>query len=61
MEDLFGQVDSLPVEVQVIIAKFLKQDEYSYASCEDLIYDLEELGYTCDYGLDASPYNLTKL
>lgn len=61
MKDLFAEVDSLPMEVQVIIAKFLKQDEYSYESCEDLIYDLNEFGYTCEYGLDASPYNLTKL
>jgi len=61
MEDLFGQVDTLPVEVQAVIAKFLKNDEYSYESCQQLVFDLEELGYTCDYGLDASPYNLTKL
>jgi hypothetical protein len=61
MEDLFGQVDTLPVEVRAVIAKFLKNDEYSYESCQQLVFDLEELGYTCDYGLDASPYNLTKL
>ncbi len=61
MEDLFGQVDTLLVEVQVVIAKFLKNDEYSYESCQQLVFDLEEFGYTCEYGLDASPYNLTKL
>lgn len=61
MEDLFGQVDTLPVEVQVVIAKFLKNDEYSYESCEQLIQDLNEHGYTCDYGLDASPYDLQKI
>ena len=61
MTDLFGQVDTLPVEVQVVIAKFLKNDEYSYESCQQLAFDLEEFGYTCEYGLDASPYNLTKI
>jgi hypothetical protein len=61
MEDLFGCIETLPLDVQAVIENFIEADEYSYDSCGDLVHDLNQLGYTCDYGLDASPYHLTKL
>jgi len=32
-----------------------------YEDCDLLIQKLNAVGYTCEYGLDAVPYNLTKL
>ena len=52
MRDLFETYETLPKEVQEII---------NDNNCQDLIEALERVGYTCDYGLDASPYDLKKL
>ena len=57
MTDLFEQYETLPQEVKDIIDAF-NEKENSYELCEDLINALEEVGYTCEYGLDAIPFNL---
>tara|TARA_R110000796_G_scaffold58413_8_gene135005 strand:- start:9416 stop:9601 length:186 start_codon:yes stop_codon:yes gene_type:complete len=57
-EDLFNQYETLPQEVQDIILTF--EDE-SYTECERLLKALKPYGYTFEYYLDASPYNLTKI
>ena len=56
--DLFEHYETLPQEVQDIIATF--EDE-TYDECERLLKELEAHGYTFEYYLDASPYNLTKI
>lgn len=58
--DLFEHYESLPQEVQDVLVKH-QEDDNTYEACESLISDLEEVGYTCEYGLDASPINLTKI
>lgn len=47
----------LPKEV---IDLFYKED-FNYAELETVLKKAEALGYTFDYGLDASPYNFRKL
>jgi len=57
--DLFEHLELLPIEVLSILEKYSQLDE-TYENCANLVYDLEEVGYTCEYYLDAEPYNLRK-
>lgn len=61
--DLFEQIEQLPEPVQNILKEFEQkyEDEGNYTVCNWLIEQLKPLGYTCDYGLDAIPYDLRKL
>lgn len=58
--DLFEHPELLPLEVQGVIDKF-SESENDYADCAKLVEELNDVGYTCDYGLDAEPYNLRKI
>ena len=58
--DLFEQYDDLPQNVKDVLNKFEEADK-TYINCQALVDDLEKIGYTCDYGLDASPFDLKKL
>jgi len=58
--DLFDRVETLPQEVQDVLMKF-SEHEQTYETCANLVSELELVGYTCDYGLDASPYELEKI
>jgi hypothetical protein len=60
MEDLFEKYETLPLEVQKILSDYDDSDQ-TYINCDKLVNDLEKVGYTCDYYLDAIPYNLKKL
>lgn len=60
MKDLFETYEVLPKEVQLVLEKH-QNDDAEYDNCEELIKDLNEVGYTCDYGLDGVPYDLKKL
>lgn len=59
MVDLFEHIDTLPQEVQEVLEKHSSM-ENSYEDCNKLVADLEAVGYTCDFYLDAEPYNLRK-
>jgi len=59
-EDLFEHYELLPIEVQYLLGHWAEADN-TYENCESLISDLNKLGYTCEYGLDAEPYNLQKI
>ena len=58
--DLFEIYETLPMEVQEVINNFSEKDN-DYDNCAQLVEELEAVGYTCDYGLDASPYDLKQL
>ena len=58
--DLFEKYEPLPQEVKDIINEFSENDN-TYESCAELVKKLESVGYTCDYYLDAEPFNLKKL
>ena len=60
MKDLFEDYESLPVKVLDILCDY-DQLEQSYNTCKELVSKLESVGYTCDYGLDAVPFNLTEI
>lgn len=58
--DLFECQNKLPKEVQSIINDFVESAN-TYADCQKFVRDLNCVGYTCDYGLDADPFKLRKL
>ena len=57
--DLFDTWEQLPENVQQVLAKYSFVD--TYQGCNDFQKELEPLGYTFDYYLNAEPYNLRKL
>jgi len=59
--DLFEQYDTLPQEVKDIINEFNEKDGDGYENCAELVKRLEAVGYTCEYYLDAEPFNLKKI
>jgi len=58
--DMFERYDELPTAVQAILDKYAEMD-FTYENCGNLIDELEVLGWTCDYSLDAQPYDLRKV
>lgn len=61
MEDLFTTPELLPEQVQEILNSFAEKDGDGYKNCAALVEDLEKVGYTCEYYLDAVPFNLKKI
>lgn len=59
-EDLFETIETLPYKVQLILSEFAEEDN-TYENCANLLRKCEAEGYTFEYGLDAIPYNLTKI
>jgi hypothetical protein len=63
--DLFEHQELVPSHIQGIISKYDEQAEESgpnlYLLCQHLIEELEQNGYTADYGLDGIPFGLKKL
>ena len=51
---------TLPDEVKSVLNNFVSK-EGTYENCEELVRDLENIGWTMEYGLDADPYNLRRL
>ena len=62
--DLFEDYESLPVELRDICERYSDieaHDGFGYKECGELLADVEKLGYTFEYGLDAVPFNLQKI
>lgn len=55
--DLFNHIDELPDKVMELLSRECE----SYEDCNTLIAELNELGYTMDYDLDAVGYNLREV
>ena len=61
--DLFKNYKKQPKKLQDICDKYFVLDAMqglSYSECKDFLKEVETLGYTFDYGLDATPINLRK-
>jgi hypothetical protein len=58
--DLFINYDQLPFEVQNILLKFSEMDN-DYVTCEEFLKEIHPHGYSFEYGLDAQPFNLSKI
>lgn len=62
--DLFAQYDTLPDDVRAVLDKYSvieAEEGFDYEILKKFIAELEPLGYTFDYYLDAEPYNLREL
>lgn len=57
--DMFQHIETLPKEVQEVLEKYSEGDE-SYEVCANMLEEMENLGYTFEYYLDAEPYMLRK-
>jgi len=57
--DFFERPELLPKKVRNIIDNFGDCDTYMLS--DKLLKKLNKLGYTFDYYLDATPYNLRKI
>lgn len=58
--DNFANYKNLPLEVQAVLDKHSGDDE-TYATCQELQDELEQIGWKCEWGLDAVPYFLRKI
>lgn len=57
MKDLFETPELIPKNVQDILETF-SDEANAYWELERMLKQIEPLGYTFDYGLDADPYGL---
>jgi hypothetical protein len=58
MKDLFETPELIPSEVQEILETFDEDKPNTYLELDRLVNELEKVGYTFDYYLDAEPYGL---
>jgi hypothetical protein len=59
MTDLFEIIETLPLDVQNVLGSF-EREGYDYETCAKYLAILEAKGYTFEYDLDGTPFNLTK-
>jgi len=60
-KDYFEHLEETPIEVQEIVEKYADDMHLGYEKAQQLADELEQVGWTCDYGLDGIPYNLREL
>ena len=58
MKDLFETPELIPDEVQAVLETFNEDSDNSYFELDRILCEIEPLGYTFDYYLDAEPYGL---
>ena len=61
MTDLFKNYEEQPVELKAICDKWLENEQsdgLSYQDCKMFLKEVESIGFTFEYGLDAEPFNL---
>jgi hypothetical protein len=57
--DLFEHPELLPQRLQIVLSKI--ESDLTYDQCAALLSRVERMGYTFEWGLDATPYNLRPL
>ena len=60
MKDYFETPEEIPTEVKTVLDS-LDSDGCSYSELDNVLGEIELLGWTFDYGLDAVPYDLRPL
>lgn len=58
MKDLFETPELIPSDVQAILESFDEESPNTYAELNRLVNELEVIGYTFDYFINADPYGL---
>ena len=62
--DLFEHYETLPKDASKIYWKYSEiaaSEGFDYDVCREYLKEMEALGYTFEYGLDAEPYGLRKM
>jgi hypothetical protein len=60
--DLFQHYDQWPQELADVLNKYFEEsEELNYQQLADMLKECEAIGYTFDYYLDATPFNLKKI
>lgn len=62
--DLFEYYEEMPQDLKAICDKYFEIDMtcgLSYFDCAEFLRDVQAIGYTFEYYLDASPFNLRKI
>lgn len=57
--DLFEHPETWPAQLLAIFEAYNDKEDYKHL--EQMKKECEAIGYTFDYGLDATPYNLKKI
>lgn len=58
MKDLFETPELIPEEVKFVLETFNENCGNTYSELERILVEIETLGYTFDYCLDAEPFGL---
>ena len=58
MRDLFETPELIPDNVQAVLETFNEDCTNTYHELDRLLSEIEPMGYTIDYYLDAEPYGL---
>ena len=58
MKDLFETPELIPTEVKAIMDTFNEYSGNEYLELDRIVNELNEIGYTFDFYLDAEPYGL---
>lgn len=61
---LFLNYDKQPEDLKIICNKYLEKLDYqglNYKECREFLEEVNKLGYTFDYELDAEPFHLRKI
>lgn len=59
-KDLFEYYEDQPEELQRVLKPYEEHDP-TYESLKKILEEVQSIGFTFDYGLDAMPYNLRKM
>lgn len=59
-KDLFQHYEDQPEELKEVLKPYEEHDP-TYESLGKILKEVQAIGYTFDYGLDAMPYNLRKM
>jgi hypothetical protein len=58
MKDLFETPELIPSDVQAILESFDEESPNTYSELDRLVNEIELIGYTFDYFINAEPYGL---
>lgn len=58
MKDLFETPELIPANVQQVLESFNEECTNTYHELNRILAEIEPMGYTFDYYLDADPYGL---
>lgn len=58
MKDLFETPELIPAEVKAIMDTFNDYSGNEYLELDRIVNELNQIGYTFDFYLDAEPYGL---